>query len=254
MSLIVTFILLVFLYILISGRLERTVVTTPIIFTTAGIVMLLFLPEMPDKLGNLEAFLKLAEIGLVLLLFTDASCTDPTVLKNIRNLPPRLLNSGMLLTIVLGTLGASFVFLGLSIWEAGILTAILAPTDAGLGQVIVNSPHVPMKIRQALNVEAGLNDGLSVPFMLFFIALASTAAGEGHGAHLSQFIFEQLGYGVLIGAWIGLVGGWFMELAHRKKWVVSSWRQSAVVMLQLLCAMVSETVGARMSQRNGDNW
>ncbi|MGC1449191.1 MAG: hypothetical protein WA830_04060 [Candidatus Sulfotelmatobacter sp.] len=64
----------------------------------------------------------------------------------------------MLLT-VLGAVVARLVFPQLSIWEAGILSAILAPTDAGLGQIIVNSPRVPMRIRQGLNVEAGLNDG-----------------------------------------------------------------------------------------------
>ena len=73
-------------------------------------------------------------IGLVLLLFTDASRTDLGVLKNIRNLPARLLSTGMLLTLLLGALGALVVFRDLSIWEAGILAAILAPTDAGLGQ------------------------------------------------------------------------------------------------------------------------
>jgi NhaP-type Na+/H+ or K+/H+ antiporter len=96
------------------------------------------------------------------------------------------------------------VFRHLSIWEAGILAAILAPTDAGLGQIIVNSPRVPMRIRQALNVEAGLNDGLSVPFLMFFLALVQ-AEPEGDQASLTQFVVEQLGYGVLIGAGIGWV-------------------------------------------------
>ena len=121
-------------------------------------------------------FLRVAEVGLVLLLFTDASRTDLHVLKSIRNLPVRLLSTGMLLTILLGALAALAVFRQLTLWEAGILAAILAPTDAGLGQIIVNSPRVPMRIRQALNVEAGLNDGLSVPFLMFFIALAGTGA------------------------------------------------------------------------------
>ncbi len=115
----------------------------------------------------------------------------------------------MLLSIVLGAIGAIIVFPGLSIWEAGILATILAPTDAGLGQVIVNSPHVPMKIRQALNVEAGLNDGLSVPFLLFFIAFSSVD-GEGQSARLSHFIIQQLGFGVLVGAGIGLAGDGFL--------------------------------------------
>ena len=104
----------------------------------------------------------------------------------------------MLLTILFGAIAARMVFPHISIWEAEILAAILAPTDAGLGQVIVNSPRVPTRIRQALNVEAGLNDGLSVPFLLFFIALAA-ANTEGRNASLMQFIMEQLGVGTLVG-------------------------------------------------------
>lgn len=245
MTLLAIFIALVFLHSLISARLERTIVTAPTLFAAAGSLVFLCLRELHQPQLDREAFLKVAEVGLVLLLFTDASRTDLKVLKRIRNLPVRLLSAGMLLTILLGGLLALAVFRQLSIWEAGILAAILAPTDAGLGQIIVNSQRVPMKIRQALNVEAGLNDGLSVPFLLFFMALASATA-QGPQAGLLHFIVEQLGYGTLLGAGIGLIGGWLMGLAHRQKWVAPAWRQLGVVALPLLCAVVSEAVGASM--------
>ena len=102
-----------------------------------------------------------------------------------------------------------------------------------------------MRIRQALNVEAGLNDGLSVPFMLFFIALAGIA-GQSRSAHLTQFVVEQLGYGVLIGISIGLVGGLLLGIAFQKNWMAQSLQQLGVVVLPLLCAMASEAVGASM--------
>jgi len=236
---------LLFLFSLLSRRLERTIVTAPIVFTLAG--MLIF----PSLQGILRAgftanvALHVAEVGLVMLLFTDASRTDLNVLRSIRNLPARLLSTGMLLTIFLGTAAARLVFPHLSIWEAGILSAILAPTDAGLGAIIVNSPRVPMRIRQALNVEAGLNDGLSVPFLLFFIALAA-AKIEGETTSLMQFIVEQLGFGALVGLAIGLTGGWLLGLARRKEWIAESFQQIAVVTLPLLCLVASEMVGASM--------
>ena len=236
---------LLFLFSLLSRRLERTIVTAPIVFTLAG--MLIF----PSLQGILRAgftanvALHVAEVGLVMLLFTDASRTDLNVLRSIRNLPARLLSTGMLLTIFLGTAAARLVFPHLSIWEAGILSAILAPTDAGLGAIIVNSPRVPMRIRQALNVEAGLNDGLSVPFLLFFIALAA-AKIEGETTSLMQFIVEQLGFGALVGLAIGLPGGWLLGLARRKEWIAESFQQIAVVTLPLLCLVASEMVGASM--------
>jgi NhaP-type Na+/H+ or K+/H+ antiporter len=180
-----------------------------------------------------------------LLLFTDASRTDLRVLKRNRNLPIRLLSTGLLLTILLGALAALVVFRRLFLWEAGILAAILAPTDAGLGQIIVNSPRVPMRIRQALNVEAGLNDGLSVPFLMFFIALAGNSAESGR-ASLVRFIMEQLGYGAFIGVGIGLVGGWLLGLAHRRGWMAESFHQLGLVALPLLCIPACGAVGASM--------
>ena len=169
----------------------------------------------------------------------------PDILRSVGSLPVRLLSIGMLLTIALGAVVARLVFPQLSVWEAGILGAILAPTDAGLGQVVVNSPRVPMRIREALNVEAGLNDGLSVPFLLFFMALAA-AEIEGGEASLMQFIVEQLGFGVLVGVAIGLGGGWLMGFARREDWVAESFQQIGVVALPLLCLVVSEMLGASM--------
>lgn len=240
--LLVLFVSLLFVFSLLSGRIEKTAVTAPIIFTLAGIFAV---PVMDSARGHLHsgAFLTLAEYGLVLLLFTDASRTDLGILRNIRALPARLLSIGMLLTILLGAVAAKLVFPQLSLWEAGILSAILAPTDAGLGQIIVNSPLVPMRVRQALNVEAGLNDGLSVPFMLFFIAMAAAGIGE---PSFMKFIWEQLGLGVLAGAGIGLIGGWLLDTAGRSGWMADSFLQLAVVALPVFCLVVSEPIGASM--------
>jgi len=245
MTLLAIFLVLVFLHSLISRRLERTILTSPIVFAAAGMLAMFVAPEGSHDQRASEFFRSVAEIGLVLLLFADASRTDLRVLKTIRNLPARLLSAGMLLTIVLGAVVARLVFPTLSIWQAGILAAILAPTDAGLGQIIVTSPRLPLMIRQALNVEAGLNDGLSVPFLLFFIALAEGAAEGGH-ASLSRFIVEQLGLGTLVGLGIGLVGGWMLGMAHRWKTMAHSWQQLGVVALPLLCLLTSERLGASM--------
>src|SRR5271165_3602208 len=239
------FLSLLFLYSLTSGRLQRTIVTAPIVFTVAGMLMFPALQGVLRAGFTANAVLHLAEIGLVMLLFTDASRTDLNLLRSIKNLPARLLSTGMLLTILLGAIVARRVFPHLSIWEAGILSAILAPTDAGLGQIIVNSPRVPMPVRQALNVEAGLNDGLSVPFLLFFIAIAAAKIEGGRGS-LVEFIVEQLGFGVCVGLAIGLAGGWLLGLARHKEWIAESFQQIGVVALPLLCLVVSEMVDASM--------
>jgi NhaP-type Na+/H+ or K+/H+ antiporter len=245
MTLLAIFVTLVFCYSLISGKLDGTVITAPILFTAAGMATFIALPQAGLGRGERETFLVIAELGLVLLLFTDACHTDLTVLRNIEELPARLLSVGMLLTILLGALCARLVFPRFSIWEAGILAAILAPTDAGLGQVIVTSSRVPLSVREALNVEAGLNDGLSVPFLLFFIALAETVT-LGSPTSLMGFIVEQLGYGTLIALGIGLPAGWLLNRASRRGWMSESLQQMGVISLPLLCALASEAVGASM--------
>ncbi len=239
------FVLLLFGYALISRRASQTPITAPIFFTAAGMVLSSHWMRVAAAGMTNNMFLRLAELGLVLLLFTDASQTDLTVLRSIGTLPGRLLSAGMLLTVLLGGIVARLVFPGLSIWEAGILSAILAPTDAGLGQVVVTSPLVPMRIRQALNVEAGLNDGLSVPFLLFFMALAA-AKMEGGSASLLQFMGEQLGLGVVVGIAVGLIGGWLLRTATRRGWLAESFQQIAVVTLPLLCLLLAEMVDASM--------
>jgi sodium/hydrogen antiporter len=247
MVLLTAFVLLVFLYSLVSQRLERTVITAPMLFTAAGAATVLMPVAAMELALDRKALLLVAELGLVMTLFTDASRISPSFLKGGRSLPIRLLSTGMLLTIILGAVCAFAVLRGLSWWEAGILAAILAPTDAGLGQVIVNSERVPKKVRQSLNVEAGLNDGLSVPFLMLFIALAVTQEGTAAaGAVLTRFLGEQLGYGTLIGLGVGMAGGWLLGLAHRKRWMAPPFGQLGVVALPLLCVMASEATGASM--------
>lgn len=242
---LLAFLVLLFGYSLLSRRLESSVLTAPMLFTIAGMLLFSLLPAIRDAGMDQMVLLRIAEIGLVLLLFTDASKTDLAQLYNIQALPARLLSVGMLLTIVLGALAAKLVFPSLSLWEAGILSSILAPTDAGLGQVIVTSARVPRKIRQALNVEAGLNDGLSVPFMLFFITLA-TAKEEGGLYSLTRFIGEQLGYGLAVGLAIGFIGGFLLGLAQRKQWIAGPFLQIGVVALPLIGMGVAELVDASM--------
>jgi len=245
MIFIATFVLTVFLYSLVSRRLESTVITAPILFTLAGMLLYRLPPAFSDPELKRQGFLLVAEIGLVMTLFTDAAHINLKSLTASRSLPTRLLTTGMLLTILLGAAGAMLVFPELSWFEAGILAAILAPTDAGLGTVIVNSPYVPTRIRQALNIEAGLNDGLSVPFLMCFIAMALQST-DGAASVLGRFVGEQIGYGSLIGIGIGAVGGWVLAQANRKQWMAVSMQQLGLVAIPLLCVLASEASGASM--------
>ncbi len=245
MVIIAAFVVLVFFYSLVSRRLEHTVITAPIVFTSTGILLILAISGLHELSMTRESFRELAEIGLVMLLFADASRINLKTLRSRERLPLRLLSIGMLLTILLGAIAAQLIFPQLSIWEAGILAAILAPTDAGLGQVIVHSPRVPLRVRQALDVEAGLNDGLSVPFLMFFIAVSQIGT-EGAHQVLLNYIGEQLGMGALVGLAIGLAGGWLLGQSRRQGWMAESVQQLGLVTLPILSILACEPVGGSM--------
>jgi NhaP-type Na+/H+ or K+/H+ antiporter len=241
MILITVFVSSLFLYSLVSRLVDqRTIITAPIIFTVVGGLAAMWLTS--GEGGSLEIFLAIAELGLVLLLFVDASRVDLNLLKSAGTIPTRLLTVGMLLTIGLSMMAALILLGDLSIWEAGILAAILAPTDAGLGQAIVTNPIVPRRIRESLSVEAGLNDGLAVPFLLFFIA----QAGAGHGDGLFHLFVEQFGYGVVAGLLIGLSGGWLIKVARNRDAISHTFQQLGFVALPILCMLACEAIGGSM--------
>ena len=130
MVLTAVFVVIVFVYGLVSQRLQRTVITAPMLFTAVGAATIL-LPEAARELVlDRKVLLLIAELGLVMLLFTDASRINRSLLTAGRSLPIRLLIVSMPLAIVFGAVCAIVVLSGLSWGEAGILAAILAPATA----------------------------------------------------------------------------------------------------------------------------
>ena len=233
----------VFAFGIVSRRLEGTVLTAPIVFVLAGVVL------GPAGLGLVEmglddhAVLLLGEIALALVLFTDAARTDLSTLRQNKALPLRLLGIGMPLTIALGTATAALLLADLTVWEAAIVGTVLAPTDAALGQAVVSNPRVPVRVRQALNVEAGLNDGLSVPFLALFLILAETEEGHLSARSWVRFALEQVGLGVLVGVGIGLAGGWLVAWASRKGWMTGPFQRLALLALALISWAMADQIG-----------
>lgn len=245
MLLLGIFIACVFVYGLLSRRLDGSLLTAPMLFTLAGMLVAWVLtPGLAMESGG-HAFLGVAELTLVLLLFTDASHTSLRELRRDGALSVRLLTVGMLSTIALGTLLAWSLFPALGLWYAAIIATILAPTDAGLGQVIVNSKDVPENVRETLNVEAGLNDGLSVPLLLFFIVMTGVEAYQSEGV-LLHYVIEQLGYGAVIGLLVGGVGGLLLAVFRRLDWLAPEGEQMAILSLPILALLLSEAAEASM--------
>ena len=221
---IAIFIILIFAFTLVSKRIEKTILTAPIIFTVAGMGVFLILPRLAALEIHSNTDLLIAELTLALLLFTDASRIDLRKLLKETVLPQRLLLIGLPLTILAGTIVAVLLFDGFSIWEAALLAVILAPTDAGLGEVVVKSRLVPERIHQALAVEAGLNDGLVVLFFSLFIGLAA-AADPFIPRDWLLFAVEQIFFGLLTGILLGWLGGWLLGQAGKRGWIAEPLQQ-----------------------------
>ncbi len=231
-----------FLYSLLSRRLDRWAITAPMVFVSAGILLGPDVLDLTDLELTSETGLLVAEVALVIVLFGDAARIDLRALSGNRNLPARLLGIGMPLTIGLGVLAGAVLLDEIEFWEAAIIAAVLAPTDAALGQVVVSSKRVPQRIRQGLNVESGLNDGLSIPFLFLFVGLAVSEAEVTATGWLS-FAAEQIGLGALIGIGLGLIGGWLYERAVRHELITGTFQQLAIIALAIIAWALAEDLG-----------
>ncbi len=226
----------------ISGRIGRTVVTPPMLFVLFGVLIgnsgLHWLHvEKDHPLIHL-----LTELTLVLVLFTDAARVDVKRLKRDHNIPVRMLLIGLPLCMLFGALAAVALFPHLGLWSAMVLGVVLAPTDAALGQAVVSSDRVPQRIRQALNVESGLNDGLALPVLLFFICLAMHMENVDESNFLITAA-QQLVVGTLIGIVVGYAGGRLVSRAHAAEWMNHEFVALSAIGLAILAYAGAELLG-----------
>ena len=228
----------------ISGRLEKSVITPPMAYVVYGLLISSAALGLIQSVNITNEVIKvLAEITLALVLFTDASRIQLKLLRQEYNLPLRLLGLGLPITIVLGTLLALLLFPSLSIWDAAVLATILTPTDAALGQAVVNSPRVPAYIRQAINVESGLNDGICLPVLLLFVALAEESERATDASYWLTFSGKQIVFGTVIGVAVGYFGSKLIIKSLRRKWMNDSFEDLSVLGLSILAYAGADTIG-----------
>lgn len=232
-----------FAYALVSGRLEGTVVTPPLVFAAAGFVIGTgsFGAGLVDA-GH-SALHVVAELTLILVLFSDAARIELKRVRSDHNLPLRMLAIGLPLAILFGAWVATELFPAFSLWEAALLAALLAPTDAALGQAVVAAKAVPIRIRQAINIESGLNDGIALPAVLLFAALASAAHGPADGNDWLSFGLLQVTLGPLAGVLIGFAGGRLLDAAAESGRASTPFQGIAILALAIITYAVAELIG-----------
>lgn len=231
------------LYASLAGALESKPVNGPLLFLLAGLV------AGPSGLGLLNLSLDrndlrlLAELTLSIVLFNDAAKANLAQLRQSRSLPLRLLTLGLPLTLLAGWFAAWLLFPRMPWLEMALLATILAPTDAALGKAVVSNPEVAANVRESLNVESGLNDGICVPVLLLLLALLTEAHSTMPFALAGYFFLEELGIGVLTGTALALLVGGLLRLSQRHCLQIEAWQQLVLPALALLSFACAQALG-----------
>jgi len=233
-----------FVYSAIGGRLERTPFSGALVFAAFGLIVGPLGLDLLRLDVDAEGIRSLAEITLALVLFIDASNANLGVLKRQIRLPRRMLAFGLPLTILLGFAFGVLLFDGLGLLEVALIATMLAPTDAALGKAVVTNESVPAEIRESLNVESGLNDGICGPVLLVFLALA-TGASEGGGTTMLALtlVAEEIGIGLAVGIGLTFAATKLLAVCAEKGWVTETWRQLPVIALAVACFALAQYVG-----------
>ena len=238
--------LAVAIYAALSRRIELSVVTMPMVFTLFGFLIGQGGIEIVPMEAEHEFIHTIAEITLILVLFSDASRVNFKALKQNVGIPARMLLIGMPLTIAAGTYIAHWVSPEAPLVTALLVAAILTPTDAALGQAVVSSTSVPERIRQGINVESGLNDGLALPIVI----VAALASVEAMGAHVEDapenvifFIAQQLVLGPLTGVIIGGGGAFFLNWCAERALATTAYQGVYFLVAAFLCFIGAELIG-----------
>jgi len=232
------------IYSAVAGRVERSWLSGPIVFTAAGLLLGPYgLGVVRLNLGA-EGLRTLAELTLAMVLFTDAANADFDIVRRNIGVPERLLLIGLPLTIVLGFLVAMIVLPGIAPLEMALLAAMLAPTDAALGKPVVTNPAVPAVMREALNLESGLNDGICVPIVVLLLGLAvGTQIKHGTMIHAVRVVVEELGIGALVGLALTWLTTLMLRFAEGRGWISEHWAEVPIVALAAACFAAAQAMG-----------
>jgi sodium/hydrogen antiporter len=239
---LITIAVILILYGVVSRPLDARGVTSAMIFTAAGLAVGTSALKLVNIHVESHAAERFCELALVFLLFSDSTRIDLAGLRRNLGWPSRLLLIGLPLTIVAGLGAGLLVFPGLALASAFVLSTMVCSTDAALGQRVVSDKSVPARVRQALDVESGLNDGLAVPFFLVAVDLSLAQLSGGVTAAVVRNMAEQIGWGLAAGIGAGALTGLLLRAADDRGWLEGQWRQ----ILPLLGALLAYLVALRL--------
>ncbi len=236
--------IIILLYSLVAGKVEKGPVSSAMVFLSVGLILGPFMLHFFNFKFNEEDYKVLAEFALALVLFTDASKANLKILRNHIKIPNHLLLVGLPITIIFGVLVGKLVFPEMSWIELGVLSVVLAPTDAALGEPVVNHQNVPENVREGINVESGLNDGICVPILLLLFAMHQFDVDEHVTLGFTMGLFiKEIGIGILCGVIVAYLGDTLIRFGLPKHWIDSSWKPSIIIVMALGCFSLAQALG-----------
>lgn len=241
LALVAAFLLL---YSIFAGRFETRLINGPLMFLLTGWALGPAALDLLSPAIDGTSIRLLAELTLAIVLFNDAANADLAILRANNRIPLRLLLIGLPLCLLAGWGTALLLFPDMPWLEAAILATILAPTDAALGKAVVTNPGVPAPVRESLNVESGLNDGICVPVL--FILLALLVPEELHQGTLAMaltLILEEIGIGTVVGVALALITGFLLRYSARHQWNMPMWKQLTMPGLAVLSFALAQWLG-----------
>jgi NhaP-type Na+/H+ or K+/H+ antiporter len=233
-----------FFYSVIASRLERSPISGAVVYLFAGLACGPYGLKLIELDIDGEGLKRLAEFTLALVLFSDSANANLVVLRKVKGIPIRLLLIGLPLTIASGFGAGCLLFDHLTFFEIALLATMLAPTDAALGQAVVTNKAVPASVRESLNVESGLNDGICVPVLLVFLALATGSVSGAETPDLVvRVLLEEIGIGAGVGLSLAVLGSFLLRFCGTRGWIAGAWVQIPVVALAMFCFALSQWLG-----------
>ncbi len=225
-----------------SGLLNKYGITGPMAYTAIGFLL------SPIVFGNqlLEissgVVKMISQLGLIIVLFNDSSSLDIKKLKNSWKLTFRLLFVAMPISIIMMFLFGRFLFPDEPQLYIILLVLILIPTDAALGKSVVSDSRIPKNIRNSINIESGLNDGIAFPLLLT-VLFAISGLKDPANSNLFLFFSKQIFLGAIMGVLVGFIGGKIGLVAIRKNWISENMRNLIPIALAILAFYFAEEIG-----------
>ncbi len=211
MPIVLAFACVLLAAVLVSALAKRTILSTSVLFLLAGFVLGDGVTGAIHVAPDDEFVSRLAEWALFSVLFTDGMRVGLGELRSAWRLPGRALMLGLPLTLAATAVLARYVA-GLPWVESLLIGAVLSPTDPVFAAAIVGREEIPYRLRNLLNVESGLNDGLALPIVV--VLLAVVGPESIHSVDLISEVIAGVAIGIVVPA---IAIGWSDCASSRRR-------------------------------------